>query len=182
LPDEFLQGDEIPADKISKVKKKSLDASAFSLPRHISSCQLLSELPADILSPSLIWVRCSGLVPLSTLSSTAPMPSSAKTPRLHSAGRATGGDHRREPPQGMHGRGRHTWQPTMPRQTAGSRRDSYVGCRPSRRSSCHQACLIFRLADIFTIIAGASENSPRNSFSPTPPPEVFARPGLTAPL
>jgi hypothetical protein len=41
----------------------SLDAPAFSLPRHNSSCQFPSELPADLLSARLIWVRCGGLVP-----------------------------------------------------------------------------------------------------------------------
>jgi hypothetical protein len=42
--------------------KKSLDAPAFSLPRHLS-LQLSSEFPADLLSVRLVWVRHGGMVP-----------------------------------------------------------------------------------------------------------------------
>jgi hypothetical protein len=35
----------------------------FSLPKHNSSCQLPSELPADLLITRLIWVWPSGIVP-----------------------------------------------------------------------------------------------------------------------
>ncbi len=63
VPNEFLKGDEIPVDSISKNFRKSLDAPTFSLPRHNSSCQLPSELPADLLSACLVWVRHSGVVP-----------------------------------------------------------------------------------------------------------------------
>jgi hypothetical protein len=34
LPNEFLQGDKIFVETISNIYKKSLDAPAFSLPRH----------------------------------------------------------------------------------------------------------------------------------------------------
>ncbi len=61
LPNEILKEDEIPVDTISNKFLKSLDASAFFLPRHSSSCQLPSELPADLLSGRLIWVRWRGL-------------------------------------------------------------------------------------------------------------------------
>jgi hypothetical protein len=51
---EFLKGDEIPVDTISKNFLKSLDALAFSLPRHNSSRQLPSELPADLLTAHFV--------------------------------------------------------------------------------------------------------------------------------
>jgi hypothetical protein len=63
LPNEFLKGDEIPVDTISKNFLKSLDAPAFSLPRHNSSRQLPSELPAELLNTRLVWVRRGGVVP-----------------------------------------------------------------------------------------------------------------------
>jgi hypothetical protein len=53
----------------------SLDAPAFSVPRHNLSSQLPSELPADLLSAHLVWVWHSGVVPLSNPSTMAPMPS-----------------------------------------------------------------------------------------------------------
>jgi hypothetical protein len=63
LSNEFLKGDEIPIDTISKNFLKSLDAPAFSLPRHNLSRQLLSELPADLLNARLVWVRRGSMVP-----------------------------------------------------------------------------------------------------------------------
>jgi hypothetical protein len=78
---EFLQGDKISVNTISKKCLKSLDAPAFSLPRHNLSHQLPNELPAD-LSTRLIWVRRSSIIPLSTPSTTAPTPSSARDPAL----------------------------------------------------------------------------------------------------
>jgi hypothetical protein len=54
LPNEFLKGDEIPANTISKIFLKSLDAPAFSMPRHNMSRQLPSELLADLLNARLI--------------------------------------------------------------------------------------------------------------------------------
>jgi hypothetical protein len=63
VPNEFLKGDEIPVDTFSKYFLKSLDAPAFSLPRHNLSCQLPSELLADLLSACLVWVRRGSMVP-----------------------------------------------------------------------------------------------------------------------
>ncbi len=64
LPNDFLSGDEIPVDTISK-KKKISGACAFSLPRHNLSHQLLSKLLADLLSAPLVWARrCSVVLPL----------------------------------------------------------------------------------------------------------------------
>ncbi len=42
---------------------KTLHVSAPSLPRHNSSTDLPSELPAELLSAPLVWVRCGDLVP-----------------------------------------------------------------------------------------------------------------------
>jgi hypothetical protein len=47
-----------------KIFNKTLDTpvSAFSLPRHNCSSSLPSELPAELLSARLVWVRCDGPV------------------------------------------------------------------------------------------------------------------------
>ncbi len=101
LPNEFLKGDKISVDTISKYFLKSLDAPAFSLPRHNLSRQLPSILPPlhplyDNPYAVLRWGPC------------------AFTFRCQAAR----GDHCCEPPQGMHGCGCHAWQPQMPHQTA----------------------------------------------------------------
>jgi hypothetical protein len=66
LPNEFLQGDEVAVDSIIKNFQKTLDALAFSLPRHNSSSSLAlpGELLAQLLSAQLVWVRRGGAVPL----------------------------------------------------------------------------------------------------------------------
>jgi hypothetical protein len=64
MPNEFLQGDEISIDTISKLCLKSLDAPEFSLSRHNSSRQLPSELPADLLSARLAWAQRGRMVPI----------------------------------------------------------------------------------------------------------------------
>ncbi len=63
LPNKFLQNDEFPVDTIVKKFAKTLHVSATSLPRHNSSTELPSELPAELLSAPLVWVRRGGLVP-----------------------------------------------------------------------------------------------------------------------
>jgi hypothetical protein len=65
LPNEFLQCDELAVDSIIKNLKKTLDAPVFSLPRHntSSSSGLPSELPAELLSAPLVWIRRRGAVP-----------------------------------------------------------------------------------------------------------------------
>jgi hypothetical protein len=63
LPNEFLQNDELTVDTMVKKFAKTLNVSAPSLPRHNSSTKLPSELPAELLSAPLIWVRRGGLVP-----------------------------------------------------------------------------------------------------------------------
>jgi hypothetical protein len=51
LPNEFLQNDKLSVDTIVKKISKSLHVSAPSLPRHNSSTDLPSELPAELPSP-----------------------------------------------------------------------------------------------------------------------------------
>jgi hypothetical protein len=63
LPNEFLQIDELSVDTIVKKFSQTLHVSAPSLPRHHSSTELPSELPAELLSTPLVWVRRGGLVP-----------------------------------------------------------------------------------------------------------------------
>jgi hypothetical protein len=63
LPNEFLQNDELSVDTIVKKFANTLYVSAPSLPRHNSSTELPSELPAELLFAPLIWVRRGGLVP-----------------------------------------------------------------------------------------------------------------------
>jgi hypothetical protein len=63
LPNEFLQNDESSVDTNVKNLSKTLHDSASSLPRHNSSTDLSSELPAELLSAPLVWVRRGGLVP-----------------------------------------------------------------------------------------------------------------------
>jgi hypothetical protein len=63
LPNEFLQSDELAVESIIKNFQKTLDAPAFSLPRHNSSSSLPSQLPAELLSARLVWVCRGGAVP-----------------------------------------------------------------------------------------------------------------------
>jgi hypothetical protein len=49
--------------KYIKIFSKNLDVPAVSLPRHNSSTQLPSELPAELLSAPLIWVCSGGIIP-----------------------------------------------------------------------------------------------------------------------
>jgi hypothetical protein len=62
LPNEFVQNDALSVDTIVK-NSKTLHVSPPSLPRHNSSTDLPSELPAKLLSASLLWVRWGGDVP-----------------------------------------------------------------------------------------------------------------------
>jgi hypothetical protein len=62
LPDEILQNEEMPVDAIIKNFPKTLHVPAVSLPRHNSSAWLLDELPGDLLSAPLVWVRQGGVI------------------------------------------------------------------------------------------------------------------------
>ncbi len=55
LPNEFLQNEELSVDSIIKTFSQTLHVPAPSLPRHNSSTQLPSELPAELLSAPLVW-------------------------------------------------------------------------------------------------------------------------------
>ncbi len=59
LPNEFLQNEEMPVDVIINKFSKTLHVPAVSLPRHNSSAQL----PGDLLSAPLVWVRGGGVIP-----------------------------------------------------------------------------------------------------------------------
>jgi hypothetical protein len=63
LPNKFLQNYELSVDTIVKKFSKTLHVSVPSLPRHNSSTDLPSELPAELLSTPLVWVRWSSLLP-----------------------------------------------------------------------------------------------------------------------
>jgi hypothetical protein len=72
LPNEFLQHDELSVDTIGKKFAKTLHVSAPSLPRHNSSTEMPSELPAELLSaPSSGSVGAAWFHPFSR-STTAP--------------------------------------------------------------------------------------------------------------
>jgi hypothetical protein len=59
LPNEFLHSDEMSVHSIIKNFSKTLDAPAFSFSRHNSS----AELPSELLSTPLVWVRRGGVIP-----------------------------------------------------------------------------------------------------------------------
>ncbi len=63
LPNECLQNDELSIDTIVKKISITFHVAAPSLPMHNSSTDLLSELPAQLLSAPLVWVCRGGLIP-----------------------------------------------------------------------------------------------------------------------
>ncbi len=63
LPNEFLQNEEMSVDAIIKKISKTLHVPAVSLHRHNSSAQLPNELPGNLLSAPLVWVRRYGIIP-----------------------------------------------------------------------------------------------------------------------
>jgi hypothetical protein len=103
LPNEFLQNKEMSVDAIIKNFSKTLHVHAVSLPRHnFSSAQLPSELPGELLSAPLVWVRCGGVIPpLQPLYIRWPLCRSVpRTPLLHHLSRVPGRGYRL---QGLHG-------------------------------------------------------------------------------
>jgi hypothetical protein len=85
LPNKFLQKDEFSVDANVKKFKTTLDAPAFSLPRHNSSTQLLAELPDDLLRAPFVWSSC-----LSTAPTAAPTPSCGVDPAPSPSGSGRG--------------------------------------------------------------------------------------------
>jgi hypothetical protein len=79
-----------------------------------------------------------------------------RTPLLHHPSRVPGRGHRRQPPQGLYGRGRHAWQPASLWQTAGF---------TPRWSYRNQAGLVFRPAGFSTFPSGTATRRSRNHFS-----------------
>ncbi len=63
LPNEFLQNEEMSVDAIIKIFSKTWHVPAVSMPRHNSSAQLPDELPGDLLTAPLVWVRRGGIIP-----------------------------------------------------------------------------------------------------------------------
>jgi hypothetical protein len=105
LPHEFLQNEEMSVDAIIKKFLKTLHVPAVSLLRHNSSTQLSSELPAELLSAPLVWVRRGGVIPSLQPLFRQPLHRSApQTPILHHL-------------SGLHSRRRQAWQPVSLRQT-----------------------------------------------------------------
>jgi hypothetical protein len=113
LPNEFLQYKEMSVDAIIKNFSKTLHVHAVSLPRHNSSAQL----PSELLSAPLVWVSRGGVIPpLQPLYIRWPLRRSVpRTLLLHHLSRVLGQGYRCQPPQGLHSRRRHAWQPTSPR-------------------------------------------------------------------
>jgi hypothetical protein len=63
LPNKFLHGNEFSVDAIGNNLKNTSDAPPFSLSRHNSSVQLLTELPDRLLRAPFIWLRRGGVLP-----------------------------------------------------------------------------------------------------------------------
>ncbi len=121
-----------------------------------SSTELPSELLADLLSAPLVWVRRGSLVPPLQSLYDGPLRSSApRPPLLHHQNRVAGRGGCRQPPQGLHGRGRHAWQSASPRQTAGF---------APRRSCRNQTVLVFRPTGFFTFTSSAATRRSWNRF------------------
>jgi hypothetical protein len=156
LPNDFLQNEEMLVDAIIKFFSKTSHDPAVSLPRHNSSARLPSELPGyqPLCPPRLGLSGQRHSTPSAALRRPLRRPA-PRTPLLHNQSRVPGRDYRLQPPQGLHGSGRHTWQPASPWQTAGF----------APRWSCrNQAGLVLRPASFFTFSSGAATRRTRNRF------------------
>jgi hypothetical protein len=155
LPNELLQCDEVAVDSIIRNFQKTLDAPAFSLPRHnsSSSLHLPSELPAQLLSARLVWIPRGGAVrPLHPLYD-GPF---AIIRRGASPEHFRSGTERRSSPSAacLHGRRSHAWQSAPPRLTAG---------RAPRRLRSGQAGVVWAAIGLYAFIGTAVKWS-RNRF------------------
>ncbi len=155
-PNEFLQNDEFSVDTIVKIFSKTLHVSAPSLPRHNSSTELPSELPVELLSAPLVWVRRGGLVPPLQPLYDGPNAVLRRGPcsftiRVGSRDEVIAVSHLKACTAADA-----TLQPASPRQT--------TGLAP-RRSRCNQAGLVLRPAGIFAFFFfGAASRRSRNRF------------------
>ncbi len=120
------------------------------VPSSPASCQQSSSPP-----PSSGFVVAASFH-LSSCSTTALRRSALRTLLLHHLSQVLGQAHRHQPPPGLHGCGSPARQPVSPRQTA-----KFACRRPSCRN---QAGLIFRHADFFTFLFGATPRRSRNRF------------------
>jgi hypothetical protein len=172
LPNEFLSNDEMSVDSVLKNMSKTLDAPPYSLPRYNSSHQLPSELPANLVSARLVWVRRDFVIPPLQPLYARPYPVIRRAPRSFTirvgardeivaisrlkvcmAMDAMPGS----PPR--HGR------PPGP----GAAITPAAARRPPSRSSCCQTGLVCTPLDHSTFPAdGAAEHPPGNRFYPTP--------------
>jgi hypothetical protein len=107
-------------------------------------------MPAKLLSTPLVWVRRGGLVPPLQLLYDSPYAVLRLSLLLHYQSRVAGRGGCGQPPEGLNGRGRHAWQPTLP---------------APRQSYRNQAGLVFIPAGFFTFsFIGAATRRSRNRF------------------
>jgi hypothetical protein len=160
LPNEFLQNEELSIDSIIKNFSKTLDAPAVSLPRHNSSAMLPSELPAELLSAPLVWVRRGGVVPPLQPHYNGPYAVLRRGPRsftIHGTRSSLSA------PQGLHGSGR---------------RGRLPGPRPGGPTATKRVSFSDPLVSTPSTPA-PPRDGPRTVFLPGE--EVFACPGPVAP-
>ncbi len=142
LPNEFLENEEISVDSQIKFFTKTLHVPTTSLPRHSSSTQLPSELPAELLSVPLVWVRQgASFHPFSRSTMSTPFCAVAPAPSPSESGHGT----RSSPSATLRPAWQRclTWQPGSPRQTAEF---------APRRSCRHQVGLVCRPAGFFAFL------------------------------
>jgi hypothetical protein len=173
LPNDFLQNDELSVDTIVKHVLKILHVSAPSLPRHNSSTDLPSKLPAELLSAPLVWAHRGGLDPPLQLLYNGPYPVLHRGPhyftiRVGSRDEVVAVSHLRAC--------------MAAEATLGSpcRRGRPLGPRPSGLATSKRVLF----SDLLVSSPSPSSTPPRDGPGTVflPGKEVFTRPGLAAPL
>ncbi len=155
LPYEFLQNEEISVNSIINNFSKTLDVPASSLPRHNSSIQLPSELPAELLSAPLVRVCPGGIVPPLQLFKDGPYTVLRRRPCSFTIWVGSRDEFIAVSClKALHGCGCRAWQPASLLQTAEF---------APRRSCCNQVGLIFT-AGLFTFLFGAASRRSWNHF------------------
>jgi hypothetical protein len=154
LLNEFLQNEELSVDSIIKIFFKTLHVPAISLPRHNSSTQLLSELPAELLSTPPGSVGVASFLHSFNRSTTAPTQFCAVAPApspsasghgMRSSLSATSRPAWQRTP---------AWQPASPRQTAGF----------APRWSCRNQAGLADLLGFFAFFPTPPQNGPETVF------------------